>query len=101
RNSAVCRAQVLAIGEVMRVSRQQLDGKGPPLGHLDLWQDGVSFQVDAHRYGAVLFAQYRAPGQVQQSVGMPEELHHFRLGQTEGTAPLRPRPVSPTSLQPA
>src|SRR5207244_12108250 len=85
-DGTICGAQVLSVGEVMRVSVKQINVEGIALGYCDLRLDRVRFEINPQRHTQMLVAQYRRAGEVNNGVGALEELTKLRLRKTEKSA---------------
>src|SRR2546429_3970329 len=80
-------AQGLSVGEVMCVSVKQINVEGIALGYFDLRLARASFEINPQRHMQMPVAQYRPVGEVNNGVGVFEELTKLRFGNTENMSP--------------
>jgi len=97
-HTAIRRAEIFAVREIMRVSFEEIDCLAVTLNDLNLAHDRISLKVDAYRDASVLFEELRRTGQVYQRVGTFQHASHLRLRQAKD-AIVHPGLVSPPFLQ--
>ncbi len=84
RHAAVRRAEILAIGKVMRVGAKLIEIRRITFDNFDLRQHRIGLKINAHRHAQMLGAQYCGCGEIDKDIGLVKEPLNLRLGKTEG-----------------